>query len=197
MYYQGNHAQAIAHAQAALRTDPDYILARTLLRKVKLLDATKDAGNEAFKANKFTEAIEKYTECMAIDPENETFQATVLSNRATAFLKVRSPFSLPLSLPLFCSFTDLSDFSLGQGLRKSDGRLRRVPPPQPELLQSAPHPCTRPARHRRVGWSPARLQGRARACARRLARRDESQARGQGGRGQAQEVEDEGPLQDS
>ncbi|KAL8277416.1 hypothetical protein RQP46_010138 [Phenoliferia psychrophenolica] len=89
MYYQGNHAQAIAHAQAALRTDPDYVLARTLLRKVKLLDATKDAGNEAFKTSQFTLAIEKYTECMAIDPENETFRATVLSNRATAYLKAK------------------------------------------------------------------------------------------------------------
>ncbi|KAK4698598.1 hypothetical protein P7C70_g7674, partial [Phenoliferia sp. Uapishka_3] len=89
LYYQGNHPQAILHAQQALRTDPDYVLARNLLRKVKLLDSTKDAGNEAFKASKFSEAIEKYTECIEIDDENESFKATVLSNRATAYLKAK------------------------------------------------------------------------------------------------------------
>lgn len=28
LYYSGNHAQAIAHAQSALRNDPDYVPAR-------------------------------------------------------------------------------------------------------------------------------------------------------------------------
>lgn len=62
-----------------------------MLRKVKLLDSLKEAGNEAFKANKFTEAIDKYSEALVVDPENESFNATVLSNRAAAFLKVSIP----------------------------------------------------------------------------------------------------------
>ncbi|KAM0752097.1 TPR-like protein [Meredithblackwellia eburnea MCA 4105] len=90
LYYQGNHPQAIAHAQEALRNDPDYTLARTLLRKVKNLDSLKEAGNEFFKSGKYEEAIEKYTEAMNVDKENETFKATCLSNRATAYLKAKN-----------------------------------------------------------------------------------------------------------
>ncbi|SCV67397.1 BQ2448_5008 [Microbotryum intermedium] len=89
LYYAGNHAQAIAHCQQALRNDPDYVLARTLLRQVKLLDSLKDAGNEAFKLNRLDKAIAKYSEALAVDPENDVLRATLLSNRATAQLKLK------------------------------------------------------------------------------------------------------------
>jgi DnaJ family protein C protein 7 len=61
------------------------------LRKVKLLDTLKDAGNDAFKAGRLQEAIDKYGEVLEIDKENESIQATLLSNRATAYLKVPFP----------------------------------------------------------------------------------------------------------
>lgn len=63
---------------------------RTLLRKVKLLDTLKDAGNDAFKNGRLQEAIDKYTEGIEVDLENDNMRATFLSNRATAQLKVRS-----------------------------------------------------------------------------------------------------------
>ncbi|SCZ93931.1 BZ3500_MvSof-1268-A1-R1_Chr6-3g08998 [Microbotryum saponariae] len=89
LYYAGNHPQAIAHCQQALRNDPDYVLARTLLRQVKLVDSLKDAGNEAFKSNRLDEAIAKYSEALVVDPENDVLRATLLSNRATAQLKLK------------------------------------------------------------------------------------------------------------
>ncbi|KDE07038.1 hypothetical protein MVLG_02616 [Microbotryum lychnidis-dioicae p1A1 Lamole] len=89
LYYAGNHPQAIAHCQQALRNDPDYVLARTLLRQVKLVDSLKDAGNEAFKMNRLDRAIAKYSEALAVDPENDVLRATLLSNRATAQLKLK------------------------------------------------------------------------------------------------------------
>ena len=47
------------------------------------------------------EAIEKYTEGLAVDKENDTIQATLLSNRATALLRVRdSVFATERSLTL-------------------------------------------------------------------------------------------------
>ncbi|KAI5479814.1 DnaJ family protein [Pseudohyphozyma bogoriensis] len=91
LYYNGNHAQAIAHCQEALRNDPDFTLARTLLRKVKLLDSLKDAGNDAFKNNRLQEAIDKYTEGLEVDPENDSYRSTLLSNRATAYQKLKEP----------------------------------------------------------------------------------------------------------
>lgn len=35
LYYGGNHPQAIAHAQSALRNDPDYVLARSVIHLAK------------------------------------------------------------------------------------------------------------------------------------------------------------------
>jgi DnaJ family protein C protein 7 len=88
LYYQGSNTQAINHAQEALRCDPDFKAARTLLRLVKSLEAKKDEGNAAFKAGKVEEAITLYGEAMAIDETNEPMRITLLSNRAVAYQKV-------------------------------------------------------------------------------------------------------------
>ena len=90
LYYNGNHPQAIAHAQSALRNDPDFVLARTLLKKVRQLDALKDAGNDAFKGGRLDEAVQKYTEALEAAEDNETLRATLFSNRASAHFKVRA-----------------------------------------------------------------------------------------------------------
>lgn len=88
LFYSGNHAQSITHAQAALRNDPDFTLARTLLKKVRRLDSLKDAGNDAFKAGRLDEAVEKYSEALTAAEDNDTLRATLLSNRASAHLRV-------------------------------------------------------------------------------------------------------------
>ncbi|KAM0787366.1 hypothetical protein ACM66B_003452 [Microbotryomycetes sp. NB124-2] len=90
LYYTGNQAQAIAHMQSALRNDPDFTLARTMLKQIRLLESLKDAGNEAFKAGRLEEAIAKYTEAAAVDEDNDSFKATLMSNRATAYLKMKN-----------------------------------------------------------------------------------------------------------
>jgi len=89
LYLSGNHPQAIAHCQSALRNDPDFTLARTLLKKVKLLDSLKDAGNDAFKRQAWQDAIDKYSEGLDVDAENESYRSTLLNNRATAYLKLK------------------------------------------------------------------------------------------------------------
>jgi DnaJ family protein C protein 7 len=88
LYYQGSNSQAINHAQEALRCDPDFKAARTLLRLIKSLEAKKEEGNAAFKAGKSEEAIALYSEAMAIDDGNESMRVTLLSNRAVAYQKV-------------------------------------------------------------------------------------------------------------
>lgn len=89
LFTQGSSAQAIAHAQAALRNDPDHTPARLLLKKVRQMDSTKEAGNDLFKRGQWQPAIEKYSECIELlEEQHEAMRITLLSNRATAYLKV-------------------------------------------------------------------------------------------------------------
>jgi len=60
------------------------------MKKVRALDALKEAGNTAFKEQRTEEAIEKYSEAISFDEENETMRSILLSNRAAAYLRVRS-----------------------------------------------------------------------------------------------------------
>lgn len=88
LFAQGNTAQAVAHAQAALRNDPDHTSAKALLRRARALDATKEAGNDLFKRSQWQDAIVKYTECLnMLEAGDESIRVTLLSNRATAHLK--------------------------------------------------------------------------------------------------------------
>jgi DnaJ family protein C protein 7 len=64
-------------------------LCRTLMKRIRALDALKEAGNEAFKAGRIADAIAKYSEAIEADQDdNETLRATLLSNRAAAHMKV-------------------------------------------------------------------------------------------------------------
>ena len=58
------------------------------MKRIRGLEQLKEAGNTAFKEQRTQEAIEKYSEAIDFDPENETMRATLLSNRAAAHLRV-------------------------------------------------------------------------------------------------------------
>ncbi|GAA5977817.1 hypothetical protein JCM21900_000287, partial [Sporobolomyces salmonicolor] len=90
LYLSGQHDQAIKHCQEALRNDPDFSKARTLLKRIRALDALKEAGNAAFKEQRTEEAIAKYSEAIEFDPDNENMRAVLLSNRAAAHLRLKS-----------------------------------------------------------------------------------------------------------
>eukprot|EP00126_Sphaerothecum_destruens_P000891 Sdes_comp11640_c0_seq1m2797 len=88
LYYQGNTEQAIAHFNRSLRSDPDHSRARNFLKKVKSLENEKFAGNEAFNAGKLTEALERYSSALRIDPENSIVNSKLYCNRATVYAKL-------------------------------------------------------------------------------------------------------------
>ena len=89
-YAQGNVDMAKKHMEQVLRADPDYTDAGRLLKQIRLMEAKKEEGNALFKAEgKAQEAVEKYTEALAIDPSNASFAATLLNNRAAAYMKLR------------------------------------------------------------------------------------------------------------
>jgi len=88
LYSQGENVKAITHCSEALRCDPDCTKARVLMKKAKSLEAQKSAGNDAFKAGKLQEAYDLYTAALALDPENESTNSKLFSNRATVLAKL-------------------------------------------------------------------------------------------------------------
>jgi DnaJ homolog subfamily C member 7 len=85
---------SIKHLQSALRYDPEYPRARLLLRRAREIERLKDEGNAAFKAGRHAEAVVRYTETLEAigerpeEGEGGQLRALILSNRATALLKV-------------------------------------------------------------------------------------------------------------
>ncbi|KAK9722900.1 hypothetical protein K7432_002337 [Basidiobolus ranarum] len=88
LYRQGDNAKALAHCTEALRCDPDYHKARTLLKTIKAIDAKKNAGNDAFRAGNYQEAYDLYTAALEVDGENYLSNSKIYSNRATASAKM-------------------------------------------------------------------------------------------------------------
>ncbi|KAG9323716.1 hypothetical protein KVV02_006439 [Mortierella alpina] len=88
LYSQGENTKAVTHCAEALRCDPDCSKARVLMKKAKNLEAQKTAGNDAFKAGKLQEAYDLYTAALALDPENESTNSKLYSNRATVLSKL-------------------------------------------------------------------------------------------------------------
>lgn len=47
----------------------------------------KKEGTDAFQTGNFKEAVERFSECLELDPLNIQYNSTVLFNRASAYLK--------------------------------------------------------------------------------------------------------------
>ncbi|KAJ6469745.1 hypothetical protein C8R47DRAFT_766780 [Mycena vitilis] len=94
LFLSGRLPQALQHAQSALRGDPGHEPAQRLRKRVKDVERLKEEGNAAFKMGRLDEAIEKYSEGLERVGEAEEeakggqIRATLLSNRATALLKL-------------------------------------------------------------------------------------------------------------
>lgn len=93
---QGNSASAMKHLTEALRADPDDTTAAKLLRALRKQESLKAAGNEHFKAGRWKDAADAYTECIALDAsadataalgENPGFTSKLYGNRAAALMK--------------------------------------------------------------------------------------------------------------
>ena len=66
MFLTAKTAQALHHAQTALRLDPGHEPAMRLRKRVRDVDRLKDEGNAAFKAGRLDEAIAKYGEALEV-----------------------------------------------------------------------------------------------------------------------------------
>jgi DnaJ family protein C protein 7 len=54
------------------------------LKRMRLFETRREAGKQAFAKKEWQEAVERYTEALAVDPENEHVQVLFMSNRALA-----------------------------------------------------------------------------------------------------------------
>ena len=75
--------------RAALSRDPDMSEAREALRTLKKLDRARNEANDVFKRGRYSEAVNKYTECLSIDLANKITNAKLLGNRALAYIKIK------------------------------------------------------------------------------------------------------------
>uniref|UniRef100_A0A171AF55 Dnaj homolog subfamily c member 7 n=1 Tax=Triatoma infestans TaxID=30076 RepID=A0A171AF55_TRIIF len=88
LYFQDNVERAFTHFQHVLKLAPDHTKAMDIYKKAKALKQKKEEGNEAFKANKNTEAYNLYSEALSIDPNNTSTNAKLYFNRATVSSKL-------------------------------------------------------------------------------------------------------------
>ncbi|XP_046859863.1 dnaJ homolog subfamily C member 7-like [Xenia sp. Carnegie-2017] len=88
LYYQDNEEQAFKCFTNVLKIDPDHKKAKAIRKKAKLLQATKDNGNNAYKRGNFEEAYSIYTNALTIDPNNVSTSAKLYYNRAVVASKL-------------------------------------------------------------------------------------------------------------
>lgn len=82
LFYQDNVEKAFSHFQQVLRLAPDHKKAMDIYKKAKQLKQKKEEGNEAFKAGRYQEAYNLYTEALKIDPLNIKTNAKLYFNKA-------------------------------------------------------------------------------------------------------------------
>ena len=88
LYYQDNPEKAFQHFQRVLQYSPDHLKAQTFYKKAKQLQTKKELGNQAFKAGKWQEAYDLYSEALGVDVLNKSLHSILFYNRATASSKL-------------------------------------------------------------------------------------------------------------
>lgn len=90
LYAQGDNDKALSHFRQALACDPDYRDAVKYLRMVQKLERMKGDGNADYKKGLWQNAMDKYTEALAVDPTNKGTNAKLLQNRALCNIKLKN-----------------------------------------------------------------------------------------------------------
>jgi DnaJ homolog subfamily C member 7 len=86
-YYTGAIEVSKKHFMEALRLDPDFQPAKVMMRKLRDTEKLKEEANKLFLAGDNDGAIDAYGRLLLEDPANKSFNATILANRAAAYMK--------------------------------------------------------------------------------------------------------------
>lgn len=90
LYYQDQTERALSLFQQLLRTAPDFQKAKECYKKAKSLEATKQAGNDAFRNQDYTKATDLYTQALNIDSLNKLTNSKLYCNRALVNSKLKN-----------------------------------------------------------------------------------------------------------
>jgi DnaJ family protein C protein 7 len=91
LYYQEFFDQAILQFQAAIRLDQDQAKAAKAWKVTRFLVETKEAGNQAYRAKKYDEALDKYLQCLKIDPNHKKYNSKLNYNIALVSSAMNDP----------------------------------------------------------------------------------------------------------
>jgi DnaJ homolog subfamily C member 7 len=89
LMYIGNPEAASKMVAQILSMDPDNTAAQQLRKKIRAIEASKERGNDHFKAGRHNEAIEAYTQGLADAAGIQSYCSVFYSNRAAAYMGVR------------------------------------------------------------------------------------------------------------
>lgn len=70
LVYNGNSEKGKQYLREALNKDPDNVSFQRAWRNLLKLDKAKKEGSDAFQTGNFPLAIERFTECLDLDPLN-------------------------------------------------------------------------------------------------------------------------------
>jgi DnaJ family protein C protein 7 len=87
LYYNGSVDNGLKHVNQALNLDPDNQKCFQFRKQLKQIEQLKEEGNQAFKNGNYVDAMEKYSRAVAVDPLNNTLNATLNCNLAAAAAK--------------------------------------------------------------------------------------------------------------
>ena len=88
LIYNSNTDKGKIYLREALNKDPDNVNFQRALRNLNKIENVKKEGTDAFSMGNYPVAIEKFTECLALDPLNNSYNSTLLFNRASAHMKL-------------------------------------------------------------------------------------------------------------
>lgn len=76
------------YIREALNKDPDNVNYQRAWRNLSKMDKLKKEGTDSYQAQNYKEAIERFSECLELDPLNHNFNSSILFNRASAFIQL-------------------------------------------------------------------------------------------------------------
>jgi len=88
LVYTGNNEKGKQFYREALNKDPDNVRYQKAWRNHLKMEKLKKEATDLFSAQNYKEAIERFSECLDLDPLNIQYNSTILFNKAVAYSKV-------------------------------------------------------------------------------------------------------------
>lgn len=88
MIINGNIDMGKKFIREALNQDPDNTNYQKAWRNLSKMEKMKTEANDFFKAGKYNDAIQKFEECLQLETHIESFNSSILFNKALALQKL-------------------------------------------------------------------------------------------------------------